>query len=451
MTIRKNLEEQLQHISRDRVQFEGVNAVLELNPDALEIADRLDQKPAAEHGLLHGMTILLKDNINTADKMHTSAGSLALGDHFALEDAFIVRQLRAADALILGKANMTEFANFLTFDMPPGYSSRGGYVRNPHNRAESPSGSSSGSAAAVAAGFSDAAIGTETSGSIISPCQSCGVVGIKPTTGLVSRTGIIPISRTLDTAGPIALSVTTAAMLLRTIAGYDPEDQATSCMQHREIPDYVRALDENSLKGARIGVNRGIEPSSEYQPHIEKLLHFLSWQGADLVEIKPIPLHMAALDIMNFEFKASMEQYLETTGRHATPRTLADIVAFNEAHAETALLYGQSRMEFALNKASGSMTEPEYLVALDTRRGLTKELHNLFEMHKLDAIIEVGGFNNIAPFVGFPAGTVPIGRYDNNIPVGCYLMCQPFAETKLLSLLYAVEQNILFSRARYTC
>lgn len=310
MTVRNHVEKQLQCIAQDRARPDGVNAVLELNPDALSNADILDQKPAQERGALHGMTVLLKDNINTADQTHTSAGSLALADHFAAEDAHIVKRLRAAGALMLGKANMTEFANFISLDMPPGYSARGGYVRNPHNTEETPSGSSSGSAAAVAAQLSDAAIGTETSGSIISPCQYCGVVGIKPTMGLVSRTGIIPISFTLDTAGPIAPDVKTAAKLLQAIAGYDPADTATERMKDRKIPDYSKALDSSSLNGARIGVNRGIKPSRDYEPYSEKLLQFLKRQGAELIELEPIPMHMQILDIMNYEFKAAMKNYL---------------------------------------------------------------------------------------------------------------------------------------------
>lgn len=443
MTIRELVQMQLDKIERDRVRPDGVNAVLELNPDALHLAEELDRKPLDKRGSLHGITVLLKDNINTADHMHTSAGSLALAHHHAIKDAHIVERLRAAGALILGKANMTEFANFLTFDMPPGYSARGGYVRNPHNLAESPSGSSSGSAAAVAAGFCTAAIGTETSGSIISPSQYCGVVGIRPTSGLVSRIGIIPISFTMDTAGPIAADVKTAAKLLRAIAGYDPADKATDCLNNRKIPDYSKELNAHSLRGARLGVNYGIEASGDYKPHSERFLQFLKNQGAELVEIEPIPRYTQALDIMNYEFKAAMETYLAGAGQNAVPRTLTDIVTFNIYHAETALRYGQSRMEFALKETTGKMTESVYLQAHDVRRILSEKLSDLYESLRLDAIVEAAGWNTTASFTGFPAGTVPIGRYSNNVPVGCYLMCRPFEDKKLLSLLYSVEQNLI--------
>ncbi len=446
MKVRELAGLQLDCIARDRVMHDGINAILEVNPDVRHLADALDQLPNSSRGPLHGVTVVLKDNINTADRMHTSAGALVLESHFAAEDAYIVKRLRQAGALILGKANMTEFANFMSFDMPPGYSSRGGYVRNPHNLTQSPSGSSSGSAAAVAAGFSTAAIGTETSGSIISPCQNCGVVGVKPTIGLVSRTGIIPISRTLDTAGPIAADVKTAAMLLHAIAGYDADDPATHMMQNRAVPDYIKALDANSLYGARIGVNRGIEPSIGYRPHSKKLLRFIEELGAELIEIEPVPLQMQVRDIMNYEFKAALEHYLATAGRNADPRTLADIIAFNAAHPETALRYGQSRMEYVFKEASRRMDEPEYLQALDLRYRLADKLCNIFEKDHLDGIIEAAGYNSIAPFTGFPVGTVPIGYYDNCVPVGSYLMCRPFEEAKLLSLLYSMEQNLKTNR-----
>lgn len=442
MTIRDLVLLQLDRIKRDMADVDGVNAVLELNPDVLILAEALDGAPANQRGELFGMTVLLKDNIGTSDKTHTSAGCLALAEHYAAEDAHIVKRLRADGALILGKANMTELMNFMSLDMPPGYSARGGCVRNPHNSKESPLGSSSGSAAAVAAGFCSAAIGTETSGSIISPSQYCGVVGLKPTTGLVSRTGIVPISTTLDTAGPITANVRDAAKILSVIAGYDPEDPATAVMKDRRVPDYAQALNPDSLKGARIGVGCGIEPSVDYMPHSGNLLQFLRDQGAELVALEPIPLFMQIRDIMNYEFKAAVEHYLATAGRNAWPRTLRDIYNYNLARAEAALRYGQSRLEFALKEASGQMTEPAYLKALDARRTLTESLYSLFDKHRLDAVVEAAGWHTAAPLCGFPAGTVPIGRYYNNVPAGCYIMCRPFEEDKLLSLLFAVEQNI---------
>lgn len=441
MTNSEHVAEQLCRIEEDRKKAVGINAILEINPDALTIAQELDRLPASCGGALHGMTVLLKDNINTGDAMHTSAGTLALADHRAAEDAAIVRRLRKEGAVILGKANMTELASFMSYEMPPGYSARGGLVKNPHNMSQSPSGSSSGSAAAVAAGFCDAAVGTETYGSIISPSQHCGVVGIKPTIGLLSRTGIIPISHTLDTAGPITATVSAAAKLLSVMAGYDQEDEATAAIKDRPVPDYAAALHKDSLRSARIGVGRGIKPSEKYRPHAEKLLRFLNAQGAQLVEIEPIGEYPQILDIMKFEFEAAMDYYLENAGRNALPRSLADIAAYNRAHPDTALRYGQDRLESALLEASGLMNEPVYLNALTMRRTLQKRLNDLFEAQRLDAIVETAGWNSAGPFCGFPAGTVPIGRYDNNIPVGCYLMCRPYEEAKLLALLHGIEQH----------
>jgi amidase len=441
MSILSHVEEQLRLIALDMNDKKGVNAVLEVNPDALGIAGALDQIPPERRGALHGMTVLLKDNINTADGMHTSAGSLALDDHIAAEDASVVRRLRDAGAVLLGKANMTELANYMSFEMPPGYSARGGQVRNPHNKAESPSGSSSGCAAAVAAGFCDLAVGTETSGSIISPSQCCGVVGIKPSAGLVGRTGLFPISITLDTAGPIAGTVAGAAQLLSVIAGYDREDPATAAMRERTVPTYADLLDPDGLNGARIGVNRGVEASGAYRPHSERFLRFLEEQGAVLVEIEPIAPDFTARDIMDHEFKAAVFRYFATSGRNAKPRTLEDIAAFNRAHAGLELRYGQKRLEAALN-VSGTMTEPAYLNAQEVRQKLTDRLLGLYEKYELDAVVETAGWNTTASLCGFPAGTVPIGRYPSAVPVGCYLMCRPFEEQTLLSLLYAVEQNI---------
>ncbi|NLG24353.1 MAG: amidase [Clostridiales bacterium] len=430
----------LQRIAQRDSAPGGYNAVLEVNPDAPFIARALDEGGC--DGPLYGWAVLLKDNIATGDMNHTSAGSLALSDLYASGDATVAARLRAAGAVPLGKANMTEFANFMTRGMPSGYSSRGGQVVNPRVPGADPSGSSSGSAAAVAAGLCTAAIGTETSGSILSPAQQCGVVGVKPTIGLVSRTGIFPISPTLDTAGPMAANVADAARLLTAMAGHDPLDPATGPMANRAPEDYAAGLSEDALRGMRIGVNAAPEPSAAYAPQFERLAGLLRELGAELVEIEPIERAGCGGDIMIHEFKAAVNRFLATWGRGAAVRSLGDIVRFNAAHQGAALRYGQTLLVECEERTSGRMIEPKYLAALDTRRAAAERLTRAFDEHNLSLIVQRAGYTDLAPMTGFPAGTVPIGRYDNGVPAGCYLIARPFDERTLLSALYALEQRL---------
>ncbi len=450
LTVRELVLSFLARIAEIDKTENGLNSVLELNPDALFIADRLDKKIRSGEplGALFGIPVLLKDNINTADRMHTSAGSLALQDHYASYDAFIVKRLREADAVILGKANMTEFANFITDgEMPSGYSSRGGQVINPHVRENTPSGSSSGSAVAVAAGLCTVSVGTETCGSIVSPAGQNGIVGLKPTLGLVSRNGIIPIAHTFDIAGPMARTVEDTAKLLNVLAGVDPEDASTHAQPKRMKYDYLLNAD---LKGTRIGIYRPQIPdelslADDRKASFDQFCKSLSDAGAILTDDIKIDLEFNMWNMMRYEFKSDMNYYLSTLGGRAALKTLGDIIAYNEAHAETALKYGQSTFVNIENNTSGNMTEPEYLHELATRESVIRGFDQVFEQYDIDIIL-CRTFNNIiAPFTGFPSLILPIGQQQNRQPIDCYLMARRYDEVTLLNAAYAIERLVGYS------
>ena len=423
----------------------GLNSILEINPDALFISDSLDTMRANGTilGPLHGIPVMVKDNINTHDKMHTSAGSVALADNYAPYDAHIVKLLREAGAVIIGKVNMTEFANWMTSgEMPAGYSSRGGQVINPYNREKYPGGSSSGSGVAVAAGLCAVSIGTETSGSIINPAMQNGLVGIKPTIGLVGRSGIIPISSTHDTAGPMTRTVSDAAVLLGVIAGANPCDPATHA-QNAPV-DYTKYLDPDGLKGVRIGINRSQKLnefilSEEEKAIFDNLLKVVSDAGAILVDNVDIDSNFEAGHIMRNEFKACINYYLSTLNGSTSMKTLKDIIEYNQAHAAAALKYGQDKLIDAENKTSGTLTEPEYLNALTEREKDIVRLDKLFDDNKIDVMLcEV--MTNISSFTGFPGMTIPIGQKQDKIPVGSFWIARRFDEAALFKVTYALEQ-----------
>lgn len=420
----------------------GLNAIVELNPDALHLADALDsmRRSGTVRSRLHGIPILLKDNISTQDKMHTGAGSAALGNHYATGDSFLVKKLRDAGALILGKTNMTEFANFMADDMPAGYSSRGGYTLNPYDKTATPSGSSSGSAVAVAAGLCAAAVGTETHGSIISPAQHNGIVGIKPTLGLVSRHGVIPISFTLDTAGPMARTVTDAAILLETLAGTDERDPATA---DTKPVCYTRSLDKNGLSGARIGISRMFldEADPEKAEALERILPVLTQHGAICTELPPHTLRFGETFgmLMKYEFKCGVNHYLASFGGAGSPKTLQDIILYNQNHAERALKYGQAVLLEAQNNASGTLTEPDYLNALIKREELIRGFDSIFTDHQVDVILSLAG-TGLPAMTGFPCMTIPVGQTKNGLPIGSFWMARRYHEKALLRVTYALEQ-----------
>lgn len=423
-----------------------LNAVLEINPDALDIAEALDRE-YAQHGPrspLHGIPVLIKDNINTHDKMHTSAGSLALANNYAPYDAHIVTRLREAGAIILGKANMTELANFLTNGMRNGFSSRGGCVLNPYGVDLNVGGSSSGSGAAVSANLCAIAVGTETSGSILCPANWNGVVGVKPTKGLVSRTGIIPICTAQDTAGPLARTVADAAALLTVLAGTDPEDPATSAIGPY-LEDYTQYLDSNGLRGMRIGISHAGEERwpQEHRDLLPAALKALEEAGATLVEVHmPGCDREKSMDIMLYEFKQCLNAYLATcTDPGAT--TLAELIDFNNHDAERCLKYGQTIALDAEHKTSGRLVDPQYLHSrISVLRESRALVDGLLKAYDLDCIVNLG-WNNIPPSSGYPAISVPIGvGKDTNHPIGLTFTGPAFGEGILFRAAYAFEQKL---------
>jgi amidase len=465
-----------QYIARiDALDRQGpvLRHVLETNPEALAIADVLDaeRKKGNVRGPLHGIPVLVKDNIDTADRMSTTAGSLALAGSRAARDAFVVERLRAAGAVILGKTNLSEWANFRSTHSCSGWSGRGGQGRNPYALDRTPSGSSSGSAGAVASSYCAVAVGTETDGSVTSPAAACSLVGMKPTVGLVSRSGIIPIAHSQDTAGPMARTVTDAAILLTALAGYDPSDEATNVKAATFTPnDYTQFLDADGLKGARIGVARkeftGYNRATDAA--FEAALSAMKDRGAVLVD----PADITTLgqfgdveyEVLLYEFKADLETYLRALPAGARVRTLDDLIAFNRAHSAEELPYfGQEIFEQAAKK--GPLSSPAYLKALAKCRLLsrTKGLDATFSRHRLDALVaptqgappltdlvngDPNGPSSTSPcaIAGYPAITVPMG-YTFGLPLGITFMGLAWREPTLLKLAYAFEQATKVRRA----
>jgi amidase len=450
-----------------------LRAVIEVNPDALAIAADLDRERAEGRvrGPLHGIPLLLKDNIDTDDRTLTTAGSLALADSRPPKDATVAARLRAAGAVLLGKANMSEWANFRSSRSSSGWSGRGGQVRNPYLLDRTPCGSSSGSAAAVAASLCAAALGTETDGSIVCPSSICGVVGIKPTVGLTSRAGVIPISATQDTIGPHARSVADAAIILGAIAGPDPRDPASEAAAPHALADYTGALNPDGLSGARIGVLRGLFNHGPAVAQIyEAALSDLQARGAQLVDVALPPELAATADaerlVLLYEFKDGLRSYLATRlpiGSDAPPRSLADLIAFNQRHADREMpFFGQET--FLESEATSSLDDPEYLAALAASRDTARRaIDGLLAEHRLDAIVApsktpawaidllngdhyLGGSSSPAARAGYPLITVPAG-FVRDLPVGVTFMGTAWSEPTLIRLAYAFEQATRARRA----
>lgn len=429
-----------------------LNAVRELNPQALEIAAQLDAERAAGNvrGPLHGLPVLLKDNIATGDGMACTAGSLALADLRPRQDAELVRRLRTAGAVILGKCNMTEFADYLADIMPSEFSSAGGVVRHPHGkRYDRGGGSSVGPACAVAAGLCVAAIGSETQNSIQTPASQSGVVGIKPTVGLVSRAGVVPLAISQDTAGPLARSVADAAALLSALAGVDLGDSLTLNAAPYIDADYARCLDPHALHGARIGVPRQVyfgRPGQEAtEAVIEHAIATLRTAGAIIVDPADVPTahEVARLRSSVFarEFKAGLTAFLAGQGDQAPVKTLADVIAFNAAHPEQCLRYGQLLAENA--NRSGSLDDRTYHADRLRDITLTRELgiDAVCRQYGLDALVTPGGAAaKLTGKSGYPAVTVPAGFADDGNPVGLSFIGPAFSEPRLIALAHAFEQ-----------
>jgi len=440
-----------------------LHAVLETNPDALTAADRLDAERKAGHvrGPLHGIPVLVKDNIATVDRMMTTAGSLALVGVPAPRDAALVARLRAAGAVIIGKTNLSEWANIRSSHSISGWSGRGGQCRNPYALDRNPCGSSSGTGAAIAASFAAVGVGTETDGSIVCPSGANSLVGLKPTVGLVSRSGVIPIAHSQDTPGPMCRTVTDATILLGALAGADPTDLATATAPSA-VPDYTKALDPNGLKGARIGVVRAAFGSPEGDRLVNAALDVLKAQGAVLVDPVEIP-HMRdygdqEFTVLLYELKADLNAYLAGLGAASRVKTLADVIAFNDAHKDTEMPYfGQE--SFIQAQEKGPLTDDAYVEALAHCRRLSRAegADVAFAKDKLDALVAPtggpawlidlvngdcvtgGGNSSIAAVAGYPTITVPVG-YSFGLPVGMSFIGKPWTEATLIKLAYAYEQ-----------
>ncbi len=446
----------------DRIaRYDGrLRSMIEVNPDARLIARKLDQerREKGARGPLHGIPIVLKDNIDTGDKMHTSAGSLALAESFAKDDAFITARLREAGAVLLGKANMTEWANFMSPTMWAGYSARNGLTLNPYGPGELfVGGSSSGSAAAVAANLAAAAIGTETSGSIISPSSQNCLVGIKPTIGLVSRSGIIPITKTQDTAGPMARTVMDAAILLGAIVGRDERDEATKIDPMHHHPDYTAALVIDGARHARIGIPRYYYKhlDSDRIDIVESAIRALRGLGAEIIDPVHLPCQETVWDanVLRYEFKKYVNDYLAKLGPEQPVHSLAEVIAFNEKHAETALKYGQDTLIWA-NETSGTLTETDYLKSVRKNKELAGAygIDHALKEHKLDALLFLGNEYgaDLAARAGYPSITVPGGYAQQGVvapggyitkgPQGITFVGTAYSEPTLIKLAYAFEQ-----------
>jgi amidase len=473
-TARQLTEAYLERIAALNADGPMLRAVIETNPDALAIAEALDAERAGHgpRGPLHGIPVLLKDNIDTADKMETTAGSLALLGVKRAQDATVAQRLRDAGAVLLGKANLSEWANFRSTHSSSGWSARGGQALNPYALDRSPCGSSSGSATAIAANLAVASVGTETDGSILCPASINGVVGIKPTIGLTSRAGVIPISHSQDTVGPFGRTVADAAILLGALAGVDPRDPATQAAADRVPTDYRQYLNADALRGARIGIPR--EVYTGYSEKIDAVfataVETLQSLGAVLVDPANLPSAQqmrtseAELTVLLYEFKADLNAYLAALGPHAPVHSLEELIAFNEQHAEDEMPYfRQELVEMA--QAKGPITNEEYLKAraeclrMARDEGIDAVLreHNLhalcmptaepaWKIDWIDGDHSMGGASQPAALAGYPAISVPAG-YTFGLPVGVTFMGAAFAEPKLIGFAYAFEQATKARRA----
>jgi amidase len=463
-SARSLVEKYLARIAAIDKQGPALNSIIETNPDALAIADSLDgeRRGKGPRGPLHGIPIVIKDNIDTADRMATTAGSLALVGSKPPEDAFLVRRLREAGAVILAKTNLSEWANIRCSYSTSGWSGRGGLTKNPYALDRNPCGSSSGSGAAAAANLCAAAVGTETDGSVVSPSSANGIVGMKPAVGLVSRTGVIPISVSQDTAGPMCRTVRDVAILLGALAGVDPSDKATTNGNRKAVADYTQALDPRGLKGARIGVARnyfGFDDTVDAL--MTHALDALKHEGATLVDPAEIPnmdkVGESELTVHMYELKAGLAAYFARLGPKAPVRSLADVIKFNERHkAQEMPYFGQDLFEKSVKK--GPLTSYEYLEALARCRRLarTEGIDAIMDKHKLDALVAPtvspacltdlvvgdrwrGEASTAAAVSGYPSITVPAG-FIFGLPVGMLIFGRAWSEATLLKLAYAFEQ-----------
>jgi len=440
----------------------ALRSVIEINPDALGIARALDAEFKAKGARtpLHGMPVLIKDNIDSGDKMQTTAGSLALVGKPAHADSWVAARLRAAGAVILGKTNLSEWANFRSTRSVSGWSGRGGQTRNPYALDRNPCGSSSGTGAAISSSLATVGVGTETNGSVVCPSSTCGIVGIKPTVGLISRAGIVPISHSQDTAGPMARSVWDAALLLGILTGVDPRDPATQASDGKAFPDYTRFCDPTGLRGARLGIARqyfNIGPG--VTAIIESCIALMKQAGAIIIDPVEFPSFESwggsDFTVLLYEFKADLNSYLAT--RDAQVKSLADCIAFNYANRASEMPYfEQETMEQAQTK--GPLTDKAYLDALahNVKVSRTEGIDAILSKSNIDAIVaptgspawltdwvdgdhDDGGCSSPAAIAGYPHITVPAG-FHFDLPVGISFFGAPWSEPKLIKIAYAFEQ-----------
>jgi amidase len=442
----------------------AINSVIETNPDALTIATELDRERKAKgpRGQLHGIPVLIKDNIDTHDRMTTTAGSLALGGSIPLQDSFVAKKLRDAGAVILGKTNLSEWANFRSSHSSSGWSGRGGQTKNPYVLDRNPCGSSSGTGAAIAANLAAIGVGTETDGSVVCPSNANSLVGIKPTLGLISRAGIIPIAHNQDTAGPMTRSVTDAAILLGALAGIDTRDDATRASAGKSFADYSKFLDANGLKGARIGVHR---KGFGFNDGVDKLLNdcidIIKKRGATVIDPADIPTQGkfddSELEVLLYEFKADLNSYLNSLGPRAPVKSLKEIIDFNEQYRDREMPYfGQDL--FVKAQAKGPLTDKAYRDALAKNRRLSRKegIDAVMDKNKLDALVAptggpawptdwlngdhfTGGYSTASAVAGYPHVTVPAG-YVFGLPVGISFFGRAWSEPTLIKFAYAFEQ-----------
>lgn len=449
----------------------AVNSVIELNPDALSIASEMDKerKAGRVRGPLHGIPVLIKDNIDTHDRMTTTAGSLALGGSIPLQDSFVAKKLRDAGAVIIGKTNLSEWANFRSSHSSSGWSGRGGQTKNPYVLDRNPCGSSSGTGAAIAANLAAIGVGTETDGSVVCPSNANSLVGIKPTLGLISRAGIVPIAHSQDTAGPMCRTVTDAAILLGALAGVDARDGETRMSAGKSFADYRKFLDADGLKGARIGVHR---KAFGFNDAVDKVMtdciDIIKRRGATVIDPADIPTQGkfddTELEVLLYEFKADLNSYLASLGPRAPVKSLKEIIDFNEQFRDREMPYfGQDL--FIKAQAKGPLTEKAYRDALAKNRRLSRKegIDFVMDKNKLDALIAptggppwptdwvngdhfTGGYSTASAVAGYPHITVPAG-YVFGMPVGISFFGRAWSEPVLIKFAYAFEEATKARRA----
>lgn len=458
------VQKYLERINEIDKRGHAINSVIEINPEALALATALDneRKAGRVRGRLHGIPVLIKDNIDTHDRMMTTAGSLALAGSIPLQDSSVARKLREAGAVIIGKTNLSEWANFRSSHSSSGWSGRGGQTRNPYVLDRNPCGSSSGTGAAIAANLAAIGVGTETDGSVVCPSNANSLVGIKPTLGLISRAGIVPIAHSQDTAGPMCRTVTDAAILLGALTGVDSRDTATNASRGRSFADYTKSLDANGLKGARIGVHRKSFGFSDAVDKLMKdLIDIIKTRGATVIDPADIPTHGkfddSELEVLLYEFKADLNSYLASLGPRAPVKSLKEIIDFNEQYRDREMPYfGQDLLIKA--QAKGPLTEKAYRDALAKNQRLSRKegIDFVMDKNKLDALIAptggppwptdwvngdhfTGGYSTASAVAGYPHITVPAG-YVFGLPVGISFFGRAWSEPTLIKFAYAFEQ-----------